>query len=51
MVKGNNMKYLLKQRMSAAQQVSEMEIGNRAYESLIDPLPVCLLYTSDAADD
>ena len=40
MVKGNNMKYLLKQRMSAAQQVSEMEIGNRAYESLIDPLPV-----------
>ena len=39
MVKGNNMKDLLKQRMSAAQQVSEMEIGNRAYESLIDPLP------------
>ena len=34
------MKDLLKQRMSAAQQVSEMEIGNRAYESLIDPLPV-----------
>lgn len=33
------MKDLLKQRMSAAQQVSEMEIGNRAYESLIDPLP------------
>ena len=40
MVKGNNTKDLLKQRMSAAQQVSEMEIGNRAYESLIDPLPV-----------
>lgn len=40
MAKGNNMKDLLKQRMSAAQQVSEMEIGNRAYESLIDPLPV-----------
>ena len=39
MAKGNNMKDLLKQRMSAAQQVSEMEIGNRAYESLIDPLP------------
>lgn len=35
----NNMKDLLKQRMSVAQQVSEMEIGNRAYESLIDPLP------------
>ena len=33
------MKDLLKHRMSAAQQVSEMEIGNRAYESLIDPLP------------
>lgn len=33
------MKDLLKQRMSAAQQVSEMEIGNRVYESLIDPLP------------
>ena len=33
------MKDLLKQRMSAAQQVSEMEIGNRAYESLIDPIP------------
>ena len=31
MAKGNNMKDLLKQRMSAAQQVSEMEIGNRAY--------------------
>lgn len=40
MAKSNNMKDLLKQRMSAAQQVSEMEIGNRAYESLIDPLPV-----------
>lgn len=40
MAKRNNMKDLLKQRMSAAQQVSEMEIGNRAYESLIDPLPV-----------
>ena len=40
MAKGSNMKDLLKQRMSAAQQVSEMEIGNRAYESLIDPLPV-----------
>ena len=40
MAKGNNMKDLLKQRMSAAQQVSEMEIGNRAYESLIDPFPV-----------
>lgn len=40
MAKGNNMKDLLKQRMSATQQVSEMEIGNRAYESLIDPLPV-----------
>ena len=40
MAKGNNMKDLLKQRMCAAQQVSEMEIGNRAYESLIDPLPV-----------
>ena len=39
MAKSNNMKDLLKQRMSAAQQVSEMEIGNRAYESLIDPLP------------
>ena len=39
MAKGNNMKDLLKQRMSVAQQVSEMEIGNRAYESLIDPLP------------
>ena len=39
MAKGSNMKDLLKQRMSAAQQVSEMEIGNRAYESLIDPLP------------
>ena len=39
MAKGNNMKDLLKQRMSAAQQVSEMEIGNRVYESLIDPLP------------
>ena len=34
------MKDLLKQLMIAAQQVSEMEIGNRAYESLIDPLPV-----------
>ena len=31
MAKSNNMKDLLKQRMSAAQQVSEMEIGNRAY--------------------
>jgi len=40
LAKSNNMKDLLKQRMSAAQQVSEMEIGNRAYESLIDPLPV-----------
>ena len=40
MAKSSNMKDLLKQRMSAAQQVSEMEIGNRAYESLIDPLPV-----------
>lgn len=40
MAKSNSMKDLLKQRMSAAQQVSEMEIGNRAYESLIDPLPV-----------
>ena len=40
MAKSNNMKDLLKQRMSASQQVSEMEIGNRAYESLIDPLPV-----------
>lgn len=40
MAKSNNMKDLLKQRMSAAQQVSEMEIGNRAYESLIDRLPV-----------
>ena len=40
MAKSNNMKDLLKQPMSAAQQVSEMEIGNRAYESLIDPLPV-----------
>ena len=40
MAKSNNMKDLLKQRMSAAQQVSEMEIGNRVYESLIDPLPV-----------
>ena len=40
MAKSNNMKDLLKQRKSAAQQVSEMEIGNRAYESLIDPLPV-----------
>lgn len=40
MAKSNNMKDLLKQRMSAAQQVAEMEIGNRAYESLIDPLPV-----------
>lgn len=40
MAKSNNMKDLLKQRMSAAQQVSEMEIGNRAYESLIDPFPV-----------
>ena len=39
MAKSSNMKDLLKQRMSAAQQVSEMEIGNRAYESLIDPLP------------
>lgn len=39
MAKSNSMKDLLKQRMSAAQQVSEMEIGNRAYESLIDPLP------------
>ena len=39
MAKRNNMKDLLKQRMSVAQQVSEMEIGNRAYESLIDPLP------------
>ena len=39
MAKSNNMKDLLKQRMSAAQQVSEMEIGNRAYESLIDPIP------------
>lgn len=39
MAKSNNMKDLLKQRMSAAQQISEMEIGNRAYESLIDPLP------------
>lgn len=40
MAKSNSMRDLLKQRMSAAQQVSEMEIGNRAYESLIDPLPV-----------
>ena len=40
MAKSSNMKDLLKQRMSAAQQVSEMEIGNRAYESLIDPLLV-----------
>ena len=40
MAKSSSMKDLLKQRMSAAQQVSEMEIGNRAYESLIDPLPV-----------
>ena len=40
MAKSSNMKDLLKQRMSAAQQVSEMEIGNRAYETLIDPLPV-----------
>lgn len=39
MAKSSNMKNLLKQRMSAAQQVSEMEIGNRVYESLIDPLP------------
>ena len=39
MAKSSNMKDLLKQRMSAAQQVSEMEIGNRAYESLIDPIP------------
>lgn len=39
MAKSSNMKDLLKQRMSAAQQVSEMEIGNRVYESLIDPLP------------
>ena len=39
MAKSSSMKDLLKQRMSAAQQVSEMEIGNRAYESLIDPLP------------
>ena len=39
MAKSSNMKDLLKQRMSAAQQVSEMEIGNRAYESLIDPFP------------
>ena len=40
MAKSNSMRDLLKQRMSAAQQVSEMEIGNRVYESLIDPLPV-----------
>lgn len=40
MAKSSNMKDLLKQRMSAAQQVSEMEIGNRAYESLIDSFPV-----------
>lgn len=40
MAKSNNMNDLLKQRMSAAQQGSEMEIGNRAYERLIDPLPV-----------
>ena len=42
MAKSSNMKDLLKQRMSAAQQVSEMEIGNRAYESLIDPLPAAV---------
>ena len=42
MAKSNNMKDLLKQRMSAAQQVSEMEISNRAYESLIDPLPAAV---------
>ena len=42
MAKNSNMNDLLKQRMSAAQQVSEMEIGNRAYESLIDPLPAAV---------
>lgn len=40
MAKSNNMKDLLKQRMSAAQQVSEMEIGNRAYESLTNAISV-----------
>lgn len=35
----NNMKDLLRQRMSAAQQVSELELGNVAYEKLFDAVP------------
>ncbi len=39
MAKNSNMKDLLKQRMSAAQQVSELELGNEAYEKLFDAVP------------
>ena len=49
-----NMDDLLKRRMSAAQQASELEVGNEAYETMFQAkadAAACLLYTSDAADE